>query len=80
MSKEKAKEKPKPETQGKKGKKGKKGEAEEGAGGIPSVATHPRARTAVRRAKGWGGLGGFGLAANLSLRAGVPPPTPGCAR
>jgi hypothetical protein len=37
-----------------------------------SVATHPRARAQVRRVKGWGGLIGFGIAAYLSLKAGVP--------
>lgn len=37
-----------------------------------SIATHPRAGAYVRRAKGWGGLAGFGIAAFLSLRAGVP--------
>jgi hypothetical protein len=42
------------------------------SGGL-SVATHPRAHAAVRRAKGWGGLLGFGIAAYLSVRAGVPP-------
>lgn len=39
---------------------------------VPSVAGHPRARAQVRRAKGWGGLAGFGIAAYLSLKAGVP--------
>jgi hypothetical protein len=38
----------------------------------PSVAGHPRARAQVRRAKGWGGLAGFGIAAYLSMKAGVP--------
>jgi hypothetical protein len=49
--------------------KGKKGSDQAG----PSVAGHPRARRQVRRAKGWGGLVGFGIAAYLSLKAGVPP-------
>jgi hypothetical protein len=39
-----------------------------------SVAAHPRAARAVRKAKGYGGLGGFALAAVLSWRAGVPVP------
>ena len=54
----------------KKGKKG-KGEGGQAAAGA-SVANHPRARAQVRRAKGWGGLIGFGIAAYLSLQAGVP--------
>jgi hypothetical protein len=54
----------------KKGKKGNKGDGEQAAG--PSVANHPRARAAVRRAKAWGGLVGFAIAAYLSLKAGVP--------
>lgn len=49
-------------------KKGKGGQA----GGV-SVAAHPRAAAAVKRAKGFGGLGGFLLAAYLSWKAGVPP-------
>ena len=39
---------------------------------LPSVASYPRAREHVRRAKGWGGLGGFAIAAFLSLQASVP--------
>jgi hypothetical protein len=54
----------------KKAKKNKQGAESSGAG--PSVAGHPRARVQVRRAKGWGGLAGFGLAAYLSTQAGVP--------
>lgn len=62
---------------GSKGAKGKsksksKGKGKGGSGGL-SVATHPRAHASVRRAKGWGGLAGFGIAAYLSLRSGVPP-------
>ena len=38
----------------------------------PSVARHPRAGRFVRRAKGWGGLVGFAVAAYLSAQAGVP--------
>lgn len=55
---------------GKKDKKGKKGKGS-GAGG-PSVAAHPRASYQVRRAKGWGGIAGFALAAYFSYKAGVP--------
>lgn len=55
----------------KKAKKDKgKGKADGSAG--PSVAAHPRASSQVRRAKGWGGLAGFGIAAYLSYKAGVP--------
>jgi hypothetical protein len=39
-----------------------------------SIAGHPRATRAIRRAKGYGGLGGFVLAVVLSDRAGVPLP------
>jgi hypothetical protein len=56
---------------GEKGKKGKKGAAPGGSAG-PSVASHPRASYQVRRAKGWGGIAGFGIAAYLSYKAGVP--------
>jgi hypothetical protein len=54
----------------KKDKKDKKGKAD--ASGGPSVAAHPRASHAVRRAKGWGGMAGFAVAAYLSYKAGVP--------
>ncbi len=54
----------------KKDKKGKKGKGDASAG--PSVAAHPRASYQVRRAKGWGGVAGFGIAAYLSYKAGVP--------
>lgn len=53
-------------------KKGGKKAAGGAAGGQLSVAVHPRASAAVRRAKGWGGLVGFALAAFLSMKAGVP--------
>jgi hypothetical protein len=53
----------------KKGKKGKKGG--EASAGL-SIAAHPRASYQVRRAKGWGGLAGFAIAAYLSYKAGVP--------
>ena len=57
----------------KKDKKGKKAKGSgDGAAG-PSVATHPKASYQVRRAKGWGGIAGFALAAYLSYKAGVPP-------
>ncbi len=52
-----------------KGKSG-KGQADASAG--PSIASHPRASYQVRRAKGWGGLAGFAIAAYLSHKAGVP--------
>jgi hypothetical protein len=39
---------------------------------LPSVANHPRAGGQVARMKAWAGLGGFGLVAILSERAGVP--------
>ena len=38
-----------------------------------TVAGHPRAGASGRRAKGLGGIVGFGLAAGLSAKAGVPP-------
>lgn len=41
---------------------------------LPSVANHPRAGAQIARAKAWGGLGGFALAALLSFRTGVPVP------
>jgi hypothetical protein len=53
-----------------KGKKKGKGAGDASAG--PSIAAHPRASYQVRRAKGWGGLIGFGLAAYVSYKAGVP--------
>jgi hypothetical protein len=52
-----------------KGKKG-KGKADASAG--LSIAAHPRASYRVRRAKGWGGIAGFAIAAYLSYKAGVP--------
>jgi hypothetical protein len=62
-------------------KKGKKKKDKDGASGAPtkdhaavapSVANHPRARYQVRRAKGWGGIAGFAIAAYLGYKAGVP--------
>jgi hypothetical protein len=69
-----AKSKPAKDKKGAKtsGKKGKKGAAAGDASAEPSVAAHPRAGSHVRRAKGWGGLTGFGIAAYLSMHAGVP--------
>jgi hypothetical protein len=37
-----------------------------------SIATHPRARASVRRAKAWTGLIAFAITAVLSLEASVP--------
>jgi hypothetical protein len=53
-----------------------KGKGKGGKGGsdstLISVAAHPRAGVQVRRAKGWGGLAGFVIAAYLSINAQVP--------
>ena len=63
---------------GKKDKKadGKKGKGKGKGKGKPvvgsSIATHPRARGSIRRAKAWAGLAGFAFAAVLSLQASVP--------
>jgi hypothetical protein len=57
---------------GKKGDKKKKGAKKGGASDGISVAGHPRASAAVKRAKGFGGIAGFALAAYLSYKAGVP--------
>lgn len=55
------------------GKKGGGGETQaEVTSAGPSVAAHPRAGDQVRRAKGWGGLASFAIAAYLSIQAGVP--------
>jgi hypothetical protein len=59
----------KADAKGKKAGKGKKG-ADPGA--QLSVASHARASAYVRRAKGWGGLISFILAAVISAKAGVP--------
>lgn len=59
---------------GSKGKAGKgksKGKSAADSGGI-SLSTHPQASLAISTLKAWGGLIGFGLAAYLSLQAGVP--------
>jgi hypothetical protein len=60
-------------TDKKKGKKDKKKGKGDAAKGGASVSAHPRASAAVRRAKGFGGLGGFALAALLSHKAGLAP-------
>jgi len=52
--------------------KGKKGKGKANASAGPSIAAHPRASYQVRRAKGWGGIAGFALAAYFSYKAGVP--------
>ena len=51
---------------------GKKGKGKAGPSAGPSIAAHPRASYQVRRAKGWGGITAFGIAAYLSHKAGVP--------
>jgi hypothetical protein len=56
-----------------KGKKGTKGKGAPEFGERSSVSSHPRAAAHVRKAKGWGGLGGFALAAYMSYSAQVPP-------
>jgi hypothetical protein len=56
----------------KKDKKDRKGKGGADASAGPSIAAHPRASYQVRRAKGWGGVAGFGIAAYLSYKAGVP--------
>jgi hypothetical protein len=61
----------KPKSDKSKGKrKQQKGQDETPQGA--SVAAHPRAGAQVRRAKGWGALAGFMIAAYLSFQAGVP--------
>lgn len=47
--------------------------ADPAADGAISVAGHPRSASAVRRAKGAGGLLGTLLAVVLALQAGLPP-------
>jgi hypothetical protein len=60
-------------TKDEKKKSKKKGEDDaSGARVAPSVANHPRARYQVRRAKGWGGIAGFAIAAYLGYQAGIP--------
>lgn len=64
-----------PKAKGKQGDaKGKKGKQDKGGDRpVLSVARHPKAGPAVRRAKGWGGLVGFVVAGGLSYVANVPP-------
>jgi hypothetical protein len=70
--------KDKDEPKGKKDKKGNKsnakGKPKRGDEAVPysSIATHPRARESVRRAKAWTGLIAFAVAGGLSLEASVP--------
>jgi hypothetical protein len=72
--------KDKEEPKGKKEKKDKKGDKSSAKGkakrdeAVPysSIATHPRARESVRRAKAWTGLIAFAIAGALSLEAAVP--------
>lgn len=52
--------------------KGKKGHGDAQDAAVVSVAAHPKAKAQVRRAKGWGGLLGFVIAAYLSIQASVP--------
>ncbi len=44
------------------------------SGGVPRVrvSDHPRARAAIRRARGWAGIAGFSIVLVLALRAGLP--------
>lgn len=55
----------------KKNKKDKKGKGEDQGQGA-SIASHPRAKASIRRAKGWAGLAGFAIAALVSVQASVP--------
>lgn len=59
-----------PAAKKRRGRKGKKAGAQDK---VLSVATHPRAGNAVRRAKGIGGIAGFALAALISHQAGNQP-------
>ncbi len=58
----------------KQNKKKGKGKGEQGGKPAPysSIATHPRARQSVRRAKAWTGLAAFVISGLLALQAGVP--------
>ncbi|MFL5826453.1 MAG: hypothetical protein ACJ76V_08010 [Thermoleophilaceae bacterium] len=40
----------------------------------PRLSEHPRAQSQIRTAKGWGGIGGFLLAAWISHKAGAATP------
>ena len=69
-----AKAKKAPKSKSAKGGKGKgkrKGKGGKGGKGA-TLASHPKAHAQIRAAKGWGGLGGFAIAAYLSYRAQVP--------
>ena len=56
---------------------------EENFEGVPQedvairLSAHPRALRQIEQARGWGGIGCFGLVALLGLAAGVPPVTIG---
>lgn len=67
----------KKETKEKKPKKGEKPDGKKKKGKdepapYSSIATHPRARASVRKAKAWTGLIAFAIAGALSLQASVP--------
>ena len=64
--------KPKKEPKSKGGKRGKGKGAKGKSGKGATLASHPKARAQIRAAKGWGGLGGFVIAAYLSYQAQVP--------
>jgi hypothetical protein len=66
----KAKKAPKSKSAKGKGGKGKGAKGKRGKGA--TLASHPKAHAQIRAAKGWGGLGGFAIAAYLSYRAQVP--------
>jgi hypothetical protein len=58
-----------------KSKSKKKDKGQETAAGVPDgicVAGHPRSARAVRRAKGWAGVGGVALSTALALGAHLP--------
>jgi hypothetical protein len=57
----------------KKGADKKKGGKRSAGDGVVSVAANPRAVAGVKRAKGWGGIAGFAIAAYLGYKANVPP-------
>lgn len=57
---------------GAKGGKGGKGGKGKGKKSGATLASHPKAHAQIRRAKGWGGLAGFVIAAYLSYQAQVP--------
>lgn len=60
------------------GRKAKEPDAGAGAPVVPDTSDglrltdHPRAKRTIATAKGWGGLGGFGLGMLLATRAGLP--------